>query len=76
MLFNNSKLFEVARSTKVGECSLYSGLAELRDWISSEFVTVPLFGRQHFYYVATSTVTSKANFASNQLLRPLLCLIP
>ncbi|MCH9647616.1 MAG: hypothetical protein K0U98_05210 [Deltaproteobacteria bacterium] len=37
MLFGDSELFAVARSAKVGERNLQSGLAELRDWISSEF---------------------------------------
>lgn len=37
MLFGDSELFAVARSAKVGECSLHTGLAELRDWISCEF---------------------------------------
>ena len=37
MLFGDSELFAVARSAKVGERSLHTGLAELRDWISSEF---------------------------------------
>ncbi len=37
MLFGNPELFAVARSAKLGDCQLHAGLAELREWISSEF---------------------------------------
>ncbi|MBI1246826.1 hypothetical protein GC197_03150 [bacterium] len=37
MLFGNPELFAVARSAKLGESSLHAGLAELRDWVFSEF---------------------------------------
>ncbi|MCA8987091.1 MAG: hypothetical protein KDA78_05590 [Planctomycetaceae bacterium] len=37
MLYGNSKLYAAARAAKMGKGCLHPGLAELRDWISSEY---------------------------------------